>query len=147
MPDCDVLVLGDYFCDLIITGLSEVPRLGADIFGDKLDIAPGGPYILTTALHRLGIRAGWRTRVGTDVFSKFMLDEALKEGLDTSFFKFLDAPFRSLSFSFSLNWDSGILGRRVMASVGIFTPGTLFSLSKSSMRLDSLSNGILSFNH
>ncbi len=52
---CDVLVLGEYFCDLIFTGLPEQPRLGADLFSQALEIVPGAAYILTTALHRLGV--------------------------------------------------------------------------------------------
>ena len=62
MPDCDVLILADYFCDIVITGLPEPPRLGADLFGEGMDIVPGGAYILATAMHRLGVRARWMAR-------------------------------------------------------------------------------------
>jgi len=108
MSDCDVLVLADYFCDIIITGLSEPPRLGADIFGQAMEIAPGGAYILAAALHRLGVRARWTARLGSDVFSQFILQEAQREGMDTSLFQIFNQPLRSLSVSFSFVHDRAL---------------------------------------
>lgn len=109
MPDCDVLVLGDYYCDIIITGLPGIPRLGADLFGEAMEIAPGGAFILTTALHRLGVRARWLATLGDDLFSRFVYDEAQREGLDTSLFQMLAEPFRSMSLSFSFAHDRGFI--------------------------------------
>ncbi len=105
----DVLVLGDYFLDIIITGLPEVPRLGADLFGQALEVAPGGAYNLVLALHRLEVQVRWAARLGNDLFSRFVLEEAQREGLDTSLFEFLDAPYRSLSLSFSFAQDRGFI--------------------------------------
>jgi sugar/nucleoside kinase (ribokinase family) len=109
MHACDVLVFGDYFCDIIITGLPEPPRLGADLFGDHLEIAPGGAYILAAALHRLGVHVRWNTRVGNDLFSRFVYEEAVREGLDTSLFEFFEHPLRSMSVSFSFVHDRGFI--------------------------------------
>jgi sugar/nucleoside kinase (ribokinase family) len=106
---CDVLLFGDYFCDVIVTGLSEVPRLGADVFGDSMEIAPGGAYILTVALHRLGVNARWAARLGNDLFSQFVLGAARREGIDTSLFQLLQQPFRSVSVSFSFAHDRGFI--------------------------------------
>jgi len=109
MHPCDVLVFGDYFCDIIITGLPEPPRLGADIFGEELEIAPGGAYILTTALQRLGVRVRWHTRLGNDLFSRFIQEEARREGLDIMLFEVYDRPLRSMSVSFSFVHDRGFI--------------------------------------
>lgn len=109
MATNEVLVLGDYFCDIIITGLRELPRLGADVFGDALEIAPGGAYILTTALHRLGTRARWRARLGNDLLSDFIRLAAEREGMDTTLFQRVEAPLRSLSCSFSFAHDRGFI--------------------------------------
>ena len=109
MPDCDVLILADYFCDIVITGLPEPPRLGADLFGEGMDIVPGGAYILATAMHRLGVRARWMARLGNDLFSRFVLEEAKREGLDTSLFQFYDRPLRSVSIAFSFVHDRGFI--------------------------------------
>lgn len=106
---CDVLLFGDYFCDLIITGLKEIPRLGADVFGEAMEIAPGGTYILAVALHRLGVRVRWAVRLGNDLFSRFILEQAQCEGLDVSLFEQIPAPLRSLSVSFSFSHDRGFI--------------------------------------
>ncbi len=109
MPECDVLSFGDYFCDIIITGLSEIPRLGADIFGEAMEITPGGAYNMATALHRLGVKVRWAPRMGNDLFSQFVLQNAEREGLDTSLFQIYDMPLRSLSVSFSFSHDRGFI--------------------------------------
>jgi sugar/nucleoside kinase (ribokinase family) len=105
----EVVIFGDYFCDLIITGLSEIPRLGADVFGDAMEIAPGGAYILAIALHRLGVRVRWAARLGNDLFSQFLKGEAEREGLDTTLFQYFPKPFRSVSISFSFTHDRGFI--------------------------------------
>jgi len=110
IPACDVLVLGTYFCDLIFTGLPEPPRLGADLFSQGFEMAPGGSgYILTTALQRLGVRACWMAQFGDDLFSQFVLGEAQREGLDSSLFQVYNQPLRSLSASFSFPHDRGFI--------------------------------------
>ncbi len=38
---CDVLITGRYFCDVIITGLEEVPRLGYEVWGRALQNTSG----------------------------------------------------------------------------------------------------------
>jgi len=112
MSECDVLVLADYFCDIVITGLPEPPRLGADMFGKGLDIMPGGAFIVTAALHRLGVKVRWLAHLGNDLFSHFILEEAGREGLDPSLFQVYDYPLRSLSVSFSFVHDRGFISYR-----------------------------------
>ncbi len=112
MSDCDVLVLGDYFCDLIVTGLREVPHLGADVFGDSMEIAPGGAYIMTVALHRLGVKVRWAPRLGNDLFSRFLVEEAQREGIDNSLFQQFPKPQRNISLSFSFTHDRGFISYR-----------------------------------
>jgi sugar/nucleoside kinase (ribokinase family) len=109
MPGLDVLVFGDYFCDFILTGMRELPRLGADLFGDQLEICPGGAFIITNALHRLGVKAAWAADFGSDMLSRFVLDEAAKEGLDASLFQIYDQPLRRMSLSFSFAHDRGFI--------------------------------------
>jgi len=109
MPDCDVLILGDYFLDIIITGLKEVPRLGAEVYGDALELAPGGAFILAAALQRLGVRALWAARLGSDLFSRFVRDQALAANLEDALFEYFDRPLRSVSTSFSFTQDRGFI--------------------------------------
>ncbi len=107
--DCDVLLFGDYFCDVIITGLSGVPMLGADLFGQSMEIVPGGAYILAVWLHRLGVKNRWAARLGNDIFSRFIREEAQREGLDTRLFQEYSHPQRSMSLSFSFQHDRGFI--------------------------------------
>ncbi len=106
---CDVLLFGDYFCDFIITGMSELPRLGADVFGEAMEIAPGGAYILAVALKRLGVHVRWAARFGNDLFSRFMLEETQREGLDPAIFETHPRPLRIMSVSFSFSHDRGFI--------------------------------------
>lgn len=105
----DVLLFDGYFCDLIITGLPEVPRLGTDVFGRGMAIHAGGTFHMVRALHRLGLRAGWVCDFGNDLFSQLVLSEIRQEGVDTSLFRIHDKPLRSLSLAFSFENDRGFI--------------------------------------
>ncbi len=109
MTGYDVLLWGIYFCDLIFTGLPNVPRLGAEVFSRDFSMTPGGPFNTALALHRLGVRVGWACDFGNDFFSQFVLEKARHEGLDTSLFQVHDYPIRRLSAAFSFSHDRGFL--------------------------------------
>jgi sugar/nucleoside kinase (ribokinase family) len=108
-PGYDVLLFGAYFCDLIVTGLPEPPRLGADLFGTGMGITAGGTFNVVRALHRLGLRVGWSCDFGDDLFSQFVLSEVRKEGVDTSLLRLHDHPLRTFSLSFSFSDDRGFI--------------------------------------
>ena len=107
--DYDVLLLGDYFCDLIFTGLPDLPRLGADLFGAEFDMVPGANYRTALACQRLGLRAAWLCNFGNDLFSRFVLDMAERDGLDTSLFHLHPFPLRRVSSAFSFVQDRGFI--------------------------------------
>jgi sugar/nucleoside kinase (ribokinase family) len=106
---CDVLLFGRYFCDLVFTGLPEVPRLSADLFASGFDMVAGGPFNTALAFKRLGLRAGWSCDFGTDLFSQFVLAAAHREGLETDLFRHHTQPLRSVSASFSFAKDRGFV--------------------------------------
>jgi sugar/nucleoside kinase (ribokinase family) len=101
----DVLLEGDYFCDLIFTGLPEMPRLGFEIVGSGFEILPGGGYYPALALHRLGLRVGWSCNFGDDLFSQFVYQAARREGIDERLFRLLDRPLRLVTVSISFPHD------------------------------------------
>jgi len=105
----DVLLLGSYYCDLIFTGLPELPRLGLDLFGTGFDLVAGGCYRTSTALKRLGLRAGWLVDFGDDVFSRLVLEMAAREGLDDTLFRHHPFPVRRISAAFSFVNDRGFI--------------------------------------
>jgi sugar/nucleoside kinase (ribokinase family) len=99
--DYDVLLLGGYFCDLIFTGLPEMPRLGAEVYGSGFDMVPGAAFTTALALRRLGLRAGWVCDFGDDFFSQFVLDAARREGMDASLFRLHSGPVRRVTAALS----------------------------------------------
>lgn len=109
MARYDVLLFSSYFCDLIITGLPEVPRLGLDLFGKEMSLEAGGTFHTVRALHRLGLRAGWVCDFGNDLFSQFVLGELRREGVDDSLARLHDHPMRFFSLAFSFEEDRGFI--------------------------------------
>ena len=98
---CDVLVVGEYFCDMIFSGLSDVPQPGAEFFAEGLSVRPGGCYTSALALTRLGIASAWAADFGTDIFSRIVLSEAEQDGIDARAFHRLDVPAQRVSAAFS----------------------------------------------
>lgn len=107
-----VLLFGDYFCDLIFTGLPGLPRLGADLFSRDLAVVPGGAFNLALALTRLEVPTRWAARFGDDLFSRFVREECRRYGLDETLFEVHPQPYRVVSVSFSYAHDRGFLSYR-----------------------------------
>lgn len=107
--DFDVILLGDYWYDLVYTGLRSLPQLGDDIrslnFGDAL----GGSQINAVALHRLGLHVGWAGEFGSDRFSQMALAAAEQEGLDASLFRYRAGPYRRVNVSLSFPSDRAFI--------------------------------------
>lgn len=97
----DVLLENGYFCDLIFTGLPEMPRLGAEFFSRGFEMVPGANFYYATALSRLGLRVGWSCNFGNDFFSQFVLAAARREDIDDRLFKVHDFPIRNVTVSIS----------------------------------------------
>lgn len=105
----DIIVAGSYFCDMVFTGLPEMPRTGADIFASHFDMVPGGTFYIVLILHRLGLNVGWMTDFGNDLFSQFVLNEATKAGIPTELSHRFDEPRRFVAASFSFQHDRGFV--------------------------------------
>lgn len=99
--DCDVLLTGRYSCDLIITGLPEMPRLGNEVFGKHCELLPGSSVIPVVALHRLGVRVAWPCTFGSDPFSQFVREYAHREGVNEAWFQESDRATLGITVSFS----------------------------------------------
>jgi len=105
----EVVLLGDYYVDLIFTGLPGLPRLSADLYATEFDFVPGGNYRAAFALTRLGLHTGWLADFGNDLFSKFVLEMAERDGLDSGLFRHHAFPVRRVSASFSFVDDRGFI--------------------------------------
>ncbi len=108
-PQYDVLIPGSYYCDLIFTGLPTFPALGMEVFTSGLTVTVGGVMNSVVALRRLGVQVGWAGQVGTDFFSAFILQQAEREGVDTSLLERLDHPFQRVTVAMSYPHDRAFL--------------------------------------
>jgi sugar/nucleoside kinase (ribokinase family) len=97
----DILIPGNYFCDLIFTGFPNFPALGSEVYTQNLAVTVGGVLNTVVGLKRLGVNVGWLGHIGTDLFSRFVLDFIEKEGLDTSLLTHVDAPFQRVTVAIS----------------------------------------------
>lgn len=105
----DILLWGIYFCDLIFTGLAEIPKLGGEVYSREFSLIPGGCYNTALALYRLGLCAGWACDFGDDLFSHFVLQRAREAGIDTRFFTYHPYPVRRITAAFSFSHDRGFI--------------------------------------
>lgn len=102
----DVLIPGDYFCDIIFTGLQSFPALGSEIYAHQVNVVPGGGALnCSIALRRLGLSVGWISKLGNDFFSKFIGDLLRSENVDMSLVKLLDSPLQRVTVALSYPAD------------------------------------------
>ena len=108
----DVLVAGEYYCDLIFTGLNAAPAYGEEIVATDLTTRPGGAYNMALGLTRLGIRTAWACDFPTDLFSRLVLDTARADSIDPVAFRPLGRPAAMVSAAFSDARDRGFITYR-----------------------------------
>ena len=108
----DILIPGNYSCNLIMTGLPGLPEMGKEIYSERLALVPGGVMNTVIALQKLGINVGWRGTVGTDFFSRAMLERAEREGVDTSLMIELNKPLRIVTIALSYTEDRALVSYR-----------------------------------
>lgn len=108
----DVLVAGEYYCDLIFSGLDAPPALGAEVFARGLTVRPGGCYNMALGLVRLGVRTAWACDFGTDLFSHLVLDAAKADGIDPGAFRYVGRSQQRVSAAFSGQGERGFITYR-----------------------------------
>lgn len=82
MSTAPVLVAGPAYCDLIFTGLPDVPPLGQELFAERLTVTAGGSAITAVAFARLGVSVSLLATIGTDphggVVQRLLEDEGVR---------------------------------------------------------------------
>ena len=108
----DVLVAGEYYCDMIFAGLETAPQYGRETIASGLSTRPGGCYNMALGLTRLGVRTAWASDFGTDLFSRIVLDTAESDGIDPVAFRALGRPAAMLSVAFADSRERGFITYR-----------------------------------
>ena len=109
MKMLDVLLPCASFCDLVFTGLPDMPKLGDEVYSHDFKILPGAGFIPAAALTRLGMNVGWASDFGNDFFSRYVLEEAGRQNLNPALFRKHDRPLQAVSVSFSFAHDRAFL--------------------------------------
>ena len=112
MSGYDVLVVGEYYCDLIFSGLEAMPQLGHEVVASGLTVRPGGAYNMVLGLKRLGVRTAWACDFGTDLFSRLVLDAVAQDGIDPVAFHHVQRDAAMVSAAFANSVDRGFITYR-----------------------------------
>ena len=107
--NCDVVVVGEYYCDLIFHNLCAVPQLGKEVVSEAFDTVAGGSFTPAMSLARLGFDVMWHCGLGTDPYSVFIRNEAAAAGIGNGLFQELDQPLRRVTTVFSTDGDRGFM--------------------------------------
>ena len=117
-----ILCLGRTYCDIIFTGLQEMPTLGHERFADNVTItAGGGAYITAAHLATFGRPAALLTRLGTDALSQSLNPELEASGIDLSFVERSPDAGPQPTVALVRNGERAFVSRRA----GISCPATL----------------------
>ncbi|MER5423499.1 carbohydrate kinase family protein [Streptosporangium roseum] len=107
--DRSVLVVGDYFVDLVFAGLPRWPQPGEEVFGSQTSSLAGGAFTHQRALHRLGVPTQWAAQLGSDPYSRLVLDTAQTEELDTASYLVHARAVRNVSVAISHAGERGFV--------------------------------------
>lgn len=101
----DILVPGNYFCDIIFTGIPQLPALGTEIYTDGLTVTLGGVLNTVVGLRRLGVNVGWLAMLGNDFFSRYVQEQLHTEDVSLELVSHIDAPLQRVTVALSYPHD------------------------------------------
>jgi len=105
----DLLVVGRPSVDLMFSGLPEWPALGKDVWTAGMGVCAGTSFNTPAAAHRLGLRVGYVSMVGNDVWSGMVRREFAAEDLPTDFLLVVDRPQPFVSVALNHEGDRGFV--------------------------------------
>jgi len=119
----EVIVLGGrIYCDLVFSGMPSLPRLGAEIFSEKLVVNMGGPANTAIALRRLELRPQLLADLGTDFFSGYIRAMLEREDLDTSLIQNRAYPTTAVTVALPCDGERALLSYLEPESLPAYDP-------------------------
>lgn len=86
MKKYDAIVIGDANIDLVVAGMSELPKPGQEVFVRNMSVhVGGGAALFSMALAKLGLRLAFNGILGKDGFGQYVRDHFDSYGIDTSY--------------------------------------------------------------
>ncbi len=108
-----VLSIGRIYCDLIFTGLDEMPVLGRELFAGGLDIAAGGGAFISAAhVAQVGRKVALVSRLGTDTLSRGVGEQIRDSGIDLRFIEHAADAGPQITVAAVVGKDRAFLTRR-----------------------------------
>ncbi|MGP4672477.1 carbohydrate kinase family protein [Agrobacterium salinitolerans] len=117
-----VISVGRIYCDLIFTGLDELPVLGRELFARDMEIAAGGgAFIAAAHFAHIGRPVALLARLGTDTFSRDIREKMARSGVDMQFLEHSADAGPQVTVATVVGQDRAFLTRRA----GAARPSTL----------------------
>ena len=117
-----VFCRGRTYCDIIFTGLHDMPVLGRERFAEDVAIAAGGgAYITAAHLSSLRRPVALLTRLGTDSLSRSLDPELEASAVDLSFIERSDDAGPQPTVALNKDGERAFVSRRA----GVSRPATL----------------------
>jgi sugar/nucleoside kinase (ribokinase family) len=108
-PLFDVLVRGRSSIDLTFMGLPHLPKLGEEYYAKGFAMNPGAAFINAASSARLGLRTGYATDLGNDIFSGYIRERLRTTGVDERFIRFHERDLAELSVGLSFPTDRAFI--------------------------------------
>lgn len=117
-----IITIGRIYCDLIFTGLEELPVLGRELFARDMEIAAGGgAFIAAAHFAHIGRPAALLARLGTDTFSRAIGQQMQQNAIDLQFLEHAADAGPQITVATVVGHDRAFLTRRA----GAARPSTL----------------------
>ncbi|MCZ7496445.1 PfkB family carbohydrate kinase [Agrobacterium rhizogenes] len=117
-----VISIGRIYCDLIFTGLDQLPVLGRELFARDMEIAAGGgAFIAAAHFAHIGRPVALLARLGTDTFSRNIGEKMQQSGVDLQFLEHSADAGPQVTVATVVGHDRAFLTRRA----GTALPSTL----------------------
>ncbi|MEF2073919.1 carbohydrate kinase family protein [Consotaella aegiceratis] len=108
-----ILCLGRLYCDVLFTGLADLPSLGREIFADDVTITPGGGAFITAAYPAaMGRPTGLLARLGLDPLSLALEAPLAESGVDLGLLERSAEAGPQLTVAIVRDGDRAFLSRR-----------------------------------